>query len=133
MFVVIWLNLVLQPCAMALGGESDHKCPRCPPKQEHNDHAMRHGQMPGHDMAHNEMPCATDATDCSLFDELNYDGRIAKLEVNDAPTDCPIAIDTWGVSDANLIPAQYRGWYSSRSPPRGKTPPLNVLYCVYLK
>ena len=35
LFVVVWLNTALQPCAMAAGdaGGHDHDCPYCPQGQ----------------------------------------------------------------------------------------------------
>lgn len=134
-FVVVLLNLVVQPCAMALGDMDDHDCPRCPPSHadEHANHAMRGHDMAGHDMASSQMPCATDATNCSLAEELNYDGRVVKLELKDSPNDAPIAIHP-AISNAIVQrPARTNGWHSTRSPPPTPSVPLNVSYCVYLK
>lgn len=132
---VAWLNIVLQPCAMALGDMQEHDCPRCPPSQaaEASDHALhgRHGTA--EESASGEMHCALAATDCSLVDELNYDGRIVKLELNDAPNDAPIAIGPPTVFDRGLRPADYSSWHRTRSPPPLAGVPLNVYYCVYLK
>ncbi|MBT8092494.1 MAG: hypothetical protein KJN77_05600 [Gammaproteobacteria bacterium] len=139
-FVVVLLNLAVQPCAMALGNVEDHDCPRCPPSHndEHSNHAMRGHEMAGHDMAGHdgtsgEMPCATDATNCSLAEELNYDGRAVKLEVEDSPNDLPIAIHPSISNAAVRRPARNTGRHSTRSPPHIPSVPLNVYYCVYLK
>ena len=134
-FVVAWLNLVMQPCAMALGDTEEHDCPRCPPSHvdERTDHAMHGGHMAAEESASGDMPCSIAATDCSLFDELNYDGRTVKLELNDAPNDCPIAIGFPPTFESALKPIEYRGWHSTRSPPPPASVPLNVYYCVYLK
>ena len=134
-FVVAWLNLVLQPCAMALGNMAENDCPRCPPSHEEqkSDHAMHGGRMAAEDAASGGMPCSDAATDCTLLDELNYDGRLVKLELNDAPNDSPIAIAPPFVCEPNLRPAAYHGWHPSRSPPPPSSVPLNVYYCVYLK
>ena len=134
-FVVVLLNLVVQPCAMALGGMSDHDCPNCPPSHadEHAHHAMQGNDMAGHQMAPSEMPCATDATNCSLAEELNYDGRTVKLEPKDSPSDSPIAIHPAVVNVLAQRPAETTGWYNSRSPPPTPSVPLNIRNCVYLK
>jgi hypothetical protein len=134
-FVVIWLNFVIQPCAMALGNVEDHDCPRCPPSHtdERPDHAMPGHDMAGHDMPSSEMPCATGAADCSLADELNHDGRAVKLELKDSPNDLPIAIHPSIAQASARQPAEYAGWRSTRSPPPAPSVPLNVFYCVYLK
>ncbi len=134
-FVVVLLNLVVQPCAMALGDMDEHDCPRCPPSHtdEHANHAMRGHDMSGHGMASKQMPCATDATNCSLAEELNYDGRVVKLEPKDSPNDAPIAVHP-AISDAPAHrPARTTGWHNTRSPPPTPSVPLNVSYCVYLK
>ena len=135
MFAVICLNLVMQPCAMALGDMDDHDCPRCPPSHSdtHTDHGAHGRHLSGHDMAASEMPCATAAADCSLLDELNYDGRMVKLEPKDTPNDCPVAIEPVISFDLLRRPEVSRGWHSGRSPPLAPATPLNVIYCVYLK
>ena len=68
LFVAVWLNLALQPCAMALESMQDNDCPNCPPAQAHEHDGMHAGM--GH-----EMPCASAAADCSFSEDLNYDGR----------------------------------------------------------
>jgi hypothetical protein len=139
-FVLVCLNLVVQPCAMALGSVEDHDCPRCPPshtgersKHGMHGHEMGRHDMAGHDMAPSEMPCATGATDCSLADEFNYDGRAVKLELKDSPNDLPIAIHPQAALVRTMQPAKHVGWHRTRSPPPGPSAPLNVIYCVYLK
>ncbi|MBT8098084.1 MAG: hypothetical protein KJP16_13960 [Gammaproteobacteria bacterium] len=134
-FVVAWLNLVMQPCAMALGDMEKRDCPGCPPahQDERSGHAMHGGDKAAEESASGEMPCATAATDCNLLDQLNYDGRTVKLELNDAPNDSPIAIGPPLTFESALKPIEYRGWHSTRSPPPPASVPLNVFYCVYLK
>jgi hypothetical protein len=124
MFVVVWLNLVLQPCAMALGGEIDHDCPHCPPSHER--------QHDSHNMASNEMPCATGAADCDVLDEFDYDGRLSQLKLKDPRNDLPVAI----ISVTELLAGVRHSRVEKRRPthnaPPGYPIPLNVLYCVYL-
>lgn len=134
-FVLVWLNLVLQPCAMALGNMEEHDCSRCPPSHEieRSDHAMHGGHMAAEESASGNMPCSIAATDCSQLDELNYDGRTAKLELNDAPNDSPVLLGPPIVLEPIFRPAEYLGRHSTRSPPPPASVPLNVFYCVYLK
>ena len=88
MFVVVCLNLALQPCAMAMGTEQDRDCPHCPPSetQEHHGH---HGVTVEEV---DQTPCASASDDCGLGDDLNYDGRNTQLKLKDLPVDAPVAI-----------------------------------------
>jgi hypothetical protein len=143
-FVVAWMNLVLQPCAMALGGVEQHDCPRCPDSASADHaahemaghdmvgHEMAGHDMAGHDMAMGDMPCASAATDCSLADELNYDSRNTELKPKDSPQDLPIAVLPAIATVPALRPADYAGWHRTRSPPPGSSTPLNITYCVFL-
>lgn len=135
MLVIAWLNIAVQPCAMALGSIEDHDCPRCPPSHadEQPEHLMHDQHMAAEDSASSAMPCATPATDCSFLDELNCDGRAVKLEIKDAPSDVSVAVLPAYVSELAIRPAKVRGWHGTRSPPILSSVPLNVYYCVYLK
>jgi len=118
LFAAVWLNLALQPCAMAYALDSP-------------------AQMPGHSGMHasmdHEMPCADVMTDCAIVDDINHDGRSAEFKLKDAPVDVVIAIAPHELSRS------FGQVASDRSPPRyasvhaGAPPPLNILYCVYLK
>lgn len=83
-------------------------------------------------IAGDDMSCASNGGDCGILDELNYDGRSVQLKLKDAPDDGPVAIislEDW----SPLAPsASLPGIGHTRSPPPGDSPPLNVLYCVYL-
>jgi hypothetical protein len=129
LFVVVWLNLALQPCAMAMGGDDDHDCPHCPPghTQEHDGHDMASIEAVGHDM-----PCATVAADCSVLDDYNYDGRAVQLKVKDAPSDLPVALlpSEQFLADAQSNLVAYAP--PNINHPPGPSLPLNILYCVYL-
>ena len=128
MFVVVCLNLALQPCAMAMGGELDHDCPHCPPSESQRHHGHHGSTVEEVD----QTPCASAADDCSLGDDFNYDGRNTQVKLKDLPNDVPFAIsdliDT--VAAARFVDLQ--GICPTRSPPPDSSPPLNVLYCVYL-
>ena len=125
LFVAVWLNLALQPCAMALESMQDNDCPHCPPAQTH-EHGGTHESM-GH-----EMPCATAAADCSFSEDLNHDARGDQLKLKDAHVDSPIAISSRELVLPYSRPADFRPRPRYASVHTG-APPLNVLHCVYLK
>lgn len=129
MFVVVWLNLALQPCAMAMGGDDDHDCPHCPPShtQRHEGHEMSSDTMPDHDM-----PCATGAADCTAFGAVNVDARSGDLKLRDAPIDQLDVIVPFAVSIADAGPSRTAVIEPPWPHPPDSTPPLTVLYCVYL-
>jgi len=126
LFVAVWLNLALQPCAMAYELAADPDCLHCPPEQ-----MQGHGDMHG-DMDH-EMPCDDGLSDCAIVENLNVDARGDQLKVKDAPSDVAIAIVPHELvplfpapADATLLP-RYASVHS------GAPPPIHVLHCVYLK
>ena len=126
LFVAVWLNLALQPCAMAFAVEDDNDCLHCPPVQ-----SVEHGGM--HGAMDHDMPCADGLSDCAIAGDLNHDGRGGQFKLKDAPANLVIAIasDELSLSFGQVV--------SERPPPRyasvhaGAPPPLNILYCVYLK
>jgi hypothetical protein len=126
-FAVVWLNLALQPCAIAL--EGNEQCPRCPPEMDHSG-ISHHGDS--HDSANSEVPCATSGFDCTLVDDYSHD-RGGYVKLKDAPNNASVAI-----IETNLVlpivsrtTLQNFDRYTFASPVTA--PPLNVLYCVYLK
>ncbi len=126
LFVAVWLNLALQPCAMALEAMQDNDCPHCPAAQTH-EHGGTHAGM-GHDM-----PCASAAADCSFSEDLNHDGRSGQLKLKDAQFDSPIAISSGALALPYGNPVDFRPRPRYASVHAGAPPPLNVLHCVYLK
>jgi len=126
LFVAVWLNLALQPCAMALESMQDKDCAHCPPAQLHEHSGM-------HESMDHEMPCADAATDCSFSEDLNYDGRSGQLKLKDAQFDAPVAIAPREFSSFNNSPVNFRPRPRYASVHAGAPPPLNVLHCVYLK
>lgn len=129
MFVVVWLNIALQPCAMAMGTDDDHDCPHCPPShtRQHDGHEMPSDPMEGVDM-----PCATGVADCSVVDEANIDGRTGQLKLKDAPADQPIVMIPFAGLLADVQPKRISDILSPDTHPPDSSPPLSVLYCVYL-
>jgi len=125
LFAAVWLNLALQPCAMAYEVEKDHNCPHCPPSEMQGQHGMHEGMDA-------EMPCADGLSDCSLDPDFNHDGRGGQTQLKDVKGDSPVF-----VGPMDLV-APFDKVLRERPPPRFKTahsgapPPLHVLYCVYL-
>ena len=126
LFVAVWLNLALQPCAMALESMQDNDCPHCPPAQTHEHEGM-------HESMGDEMPCAGAAADCSFSEDLNHDGRSDQLKLKDAHIDSPIAISSTELALPYANPVDFRPRPRYASVHTGAPPPLNVLHCVYLK
>jgi hypothetical protein len=125
LFAAVWLNLALQPCAMAYEVENDHECPHCPPAEMQGHHDMHDGMDAG-------MPCADGLSDCSLDPDFSHDGRGGQTQLKDVKSDGPaIAVPMDLVAPFDTVARE-------RSPPRfetvhsGSPPPLHVLYCVYL-
>lgn len=111
-FVAVWLNLVFQACAMAAMPAED--CPHCPPGM--------HGS---------EMPVAS--MECGLLDAVDDPNFVNPTSTFDR-----------GIGDLDFT--AFHSWFESpwvssneAELPKHKPlhsdhgPPLNVLYCVYLK
>jgi len=133
LFAIVWCNLALQPCAMAFGADSDADCTHCPPSEtrghsQHGEHAVSHS----HDSSSNEAPCDLVAANCFVADEFSYEGRIGKANFKDAIKDATVFVFV----DAHPVQRLAEGADSDRQeiqlPPPGASPPLNILYCVYL-
>ncbi len=117
---VVWLSMVLQPCVMAaemggamggaMGGQMDGNCPHCPTPMQQD--------------------CAAGA--CTYVDRVDYDGRTPYVRLaNTQPDDHPVLFATLATGLPLATDA------CSTGPPLDATsalptPPLNVLYCVYL-
>ena len=124
LFAIVWLNLVLQPCAMAL--QSDVDCLHCPPAQM-VEHTGVHGEM------NHDVPCTDSMSDCAIAEDLNHDGRSGQFKLKDAPADTPIAIAPHELAVPFRQPADaaLRPRYALLH--AGARPPLYILNCVYLK
>jgi hypothetical protein len=124
LFAAVWLNLALQPCAMAM--EGDHDCPHCPPAREH-EMAGHHG----HAVQAEKARCASLDSACGELDDASLDGRTGHIKLKQLG-EVPVAI-TPRLAEFGAVPATTIR--SSTGPPRcpGRFPPLHVLYCVYLK
>lgn len=130
LFVVVWLNMALQPCAMAFGGSDNHGRSHCPPAQ--TEEISSHSANAVDESDPSVTPCKTSAAQCAFVDDFNYDGRVIEVKVKDEPSDEPLGMATpipVVVLDDSLIakPGIRDGSVFSGDPPL-----LNVLYCVYL-
>ena len=125
MFVVVWLNMALQPCAMAFGSEQD--CPQCPPV-----HSREMPSQGSHNKALEDAPCYADASQCAFSDDYNYDGRNVQIKVKDAPSDVPVAIASAVVALSLADTVSVSPGPDDPSHRPGVPPSLNILYCVYL-
>ncbi len=111
-FMVVWLNMALQPCLMAaapMTGEAMGDCPHCPEPITHCDDAS--------------------ASRCTWVDAYDYDGRQASFDPDPAADILlPIAYSAIEppVSDRQIAP---------RPPPEPPPPgvPLHLVHCVQLK
>jgi len=132
----LWLGVVLQPCAMAFGGEPQANCPHCPENAAHETAGHgRHAGHDGHGTPHADADavdhCGTPNADCYVLGDDSFDGRTSKLQIKDSPVDLPLA----------FLPAEVTALASA--PPRrerlrrdtlpGTPPPAWVLYGVQLK
>lgn len=130
LFVVLWLNMALQPCVMAFGDANDHGCPGCPlPSTED---ISSHSANEAGDSDLNASMCAVGTSECALVDDINYSGRAISVSAEDAPGDMPVGIAS--SVDVNS-PAEYsfaRPGVGDTSFLPGASPPLHILYCVYL-
>lgn len=129
MFVVVWLNLALQPCAMATGVDDDHECPTCPPShtREHDGHELSPDAMGEHGV-----PCVMGETNCDLPDESNIDWRTGQIKLEDGPSDLAPAVVATAPWLTNMSAERVMLVTPFVADPPGTAPPLNILYCVYL-
>ncbi len=113
---VVWLSMVLQPCLMAaemdgqMDGQMDGDCPHCPTPMQQD--------------------CAAGA--CTYVDRVDYDGRTPQVKLaNVQPDDHPVLLSALEID----LPLP-TGACSTGPPPDvtsdPTSPPLNVLFCVYL-
>jgi hypothetical protein len=125
LFVAVWLNLALAPCAMAYEAARDHDCPDCPPAESHAHHDMHDAPE-----ATASMPCADELSDCMIEDDAANDGRQGQLKTgDDHPTFVvPFAGQPTVLSQPVTTVAVPR--YASIHP--GAPPPIHLLNCVFL-
>jgi len=109
LFVVVWLNMALQPCLMAaeplLPDQQQRDCPHCPEPADH---------------------CDEDADRCDFVGGFDYDGRQNQPPELPAGLTAVHTVCEWSTPDVGA--PVFRA--SSVLPRAG--PPLHVRNCVYL-
>ncbi len=131
LFIVVWLNMALQSCAMAFAGSYQDSVEHCPP----GTHAEFN--IPGdHDLQGDttlDEPCNFTGAHCAFLDDYNYDhdGRTIQVKVKHAPSDVPL-----GIASPIMTSPVLSGWLKANGaadPRRGPCiqPSSNLLYCVY--
>lgn len=122
------LNLVLQPCAMALGALGE--CLDCPPDIDHGS-LSHHAAAPA--AAASDAACATGTAGCAAVGGYSHEQRGWQLKLKDAPAGASVAIVESNPFLLELRRSVLPQVLRRTSPRPGASPPLNVLYCVYLK
>ena len=120
---VFWLNLVVAPCAMALGTE--HDCPHCPPEQmdEMAAHHGHHGEAAG-------TGCDTLMSDCDDIGAYAHEGRAAQPKLKDKAETVSMAPPA-----VRNVPVEIAGLVTTTADPPDPDPvfpPLHLLNCVFL-
>jgi len=120
---VLWLNMAVLPCAMAF--QSAAMCLHCPPSDE-PEVSAHHGH--GEDQA--TASGATMQSDCCDQDEAKVDARVSKIEAK--PASAVVFVTAPAVAE---LPTGTTGQRQCATDPpglSGSSPPLHVLFCVYL-
>lgn len=117
---VAMLNLVVQPCSMAMemDMDSDHPCPHCPESIGNNPESHAAPNL--------------DASDCEIVESYSNDVRTGKFGQKNSADELPAIVDDLFSS---RVPEFKHGSVEYSPPPciNSSGPPLNVLHCVYLK
>ena len=126
LFAVVWLNMALPPCAMALAEVEKHNCPHCPEAMAHDQHGS---DAPEHD-TNEPMPCSAAASQCDSSGDFAF-VKISKPKFDDTQDNAPILVVP-AVLESTVRAATAVAELDVYLYLRGSPPPLNVLYCVYL-
>lgn len=124
LLTVLWLNMAVLPCAMAF--ESDTSCAHCPPADEH-DITSHHS----HSEVQVDPTCATLRSQCCDLEQASVDARGGKIDIK--PPSEVVFITAPVIA---TVPNRTSGRVRRASDPPdiyGSSPPLRILYCVYLK
>ena len=121
--VALWLNLAVQPCAMAF--EDDGDCPHCPPAQD-----MQMAGHHGHQDDSANPGCETAQSDCGEIEDFSLDGRNHLSKLKDKAE--LVAIVASPVPIAALDPIGFST--TAADPPGLLASPtrLHLLNCVFL-
>lgn len=112
------LGLAFQPCVMAMDVDTDHPCPHCPTGATQ--------------MQHHQDPQLQKVADCDYVDIYSHDSRTAQSKAKDTLDNLPVVVDSAFSFD---VPRFVADAYKRASPSarHSSGPPLNILYCIYLK
>jgi hypothetical protein len=121
--VVLWLNLAVQPCAMAFA--SDQDCSHCPPAQE-DSMAAHHGHHG--DKASDR--CDSLEADCGDVSDFSFDGRQSQNKFKDK-ADLVLAVPV-SVPEASLDPIGFSTTAADPPRPAGSSRRLHIINCVFL-
>jgi hypothetical protein len=124
LFVAVWLNLVLQPCAMAFDPPQGRPCPNCPPAHEQAMPAHRSHAAAG-------VHCASLHAGCGDLRGISVDNR-GDLPKIKPPGELP-ALILGDYPEPRVETIRYLPQPAKPRDGPAAAPPLNVLYCVYLK
>lgn len=122
--VALWVNVAVQPCAMAFGTEADD-CLHCPPAHE-GSMAMMHGDHA--DATSND--CVSMSGACGEITEFGVDSRGSQSTPKDK-ADVVATLATW---PQEPIDCGVGCSSSAADPPDPVSPPLpiHILNCVFL-
>ncbi len=141
----VWLAVIVQPCAMAFAGSPAADCVHCPPAAhgpdpDARDHGAGHAGHDGTAMhadaavdAGEQAGCAGGVGDCYVLRDDPFEGRSVQPKVKDGPLELPLFA---ALVSAPLVSLDMAGRAPVQRMPGaapGASPPLSVLYCVYLK
>ena len=121
--VALWLNLAVQPCAMAFG--DDHDCPHCPPAQD-----MQMAGHHGHQADEAATDCETSQSDCGEIDDFSLQGRNTLSKLKAEPL--PVAIVAPASPLIALNPIGFSTTAADPPEPVASTTALHLLNCVFL-
>jgi len=123
LLAVLWVNTALLPCAMAF--ESSNNCPHCPPAEEQQTTSHH-----GHGEVDAKPSCATAQSECCDLAAASIDSRGSNLQIKPASDVVFIAAPVTAVLLARALVQRH----VAPDPPDifGSSPPLHVLFCVYL-
>jgi hypothetical protein len=120
---VFWLNLVVAPCAYALG--SEHDCPHCPP-EEAMEMAMHHG----HHADMGDSGCDALMSDCDDAGSMTLEGRSLQPKLKDKAE--PVAMAPPAFLEASLDTVAFESAAADPPEPGWSSPALHLLNCVFL-
>ena len=120
---VFWLNLVVAPCAMAIGAE--HDCPHCPPEMG-DEMAAHHG----HHQDDAASACDALMSDCDDLGTYANEGRFAQLKLKDKSD--PVAMAPPTLPGTPIAEVRFVVTTADPPDPVGAFPPLHLLNCVFL-